>query len=376
MSFAMGRHWALAMFLLGSTIAQAQSPIPQSVAHAEMSMDSMRQAVADATKRAAPWSGPESGPTARLNAKVAIVGEDLRNGGILGVGKGIQEAAKIIGWTTKIYDAGGSPEGRVNALSSALASKPDGVILIGVDAKEVRTQLNAFEEGKIPVVGWHVGPNAGAIANGPVAMNVSTNPLDVARITAMAAVVASEGRAGVVVFTDSNYEIALAKSNAMADVIRACKGCKLLTIRDLAISKSAELVPAATRELLDLYGTRWTHTLAINDIYFDYAAPELTHAGKSSKSITMLSAGDGSAAAFQRIRAGTFQTGTVSEPLNLHGWQLVDELNRLLSHQPVSGYVVPVHLVNSGNIAYDGGELRQYDPDNGYRNIYRRIWKR
>jgi len=51
-------------------------------------------------------------------------------------------------------------------------------------------------------------------------------------------------------------------------------------------------------------------------------------------------------------------------------------LNRLLSNKPVTGYVAPVHLVTAKNIAFDGGPQMQYDPDNGYRDIYRRIWKR
>lgn len=370
MSYAVRICFTFGLLVFGAQFAHGQS------ASLEVSLDAMQQAVAKASRHGAPWNGPETGPPAQPDATVAIISEDLRNGGILGVGKGIQEAAKAIGWKTKIYDAGGTPAGRSNALASALALKPDGMILVGLDVKELRTQLAPFEERKIPMVGWHVGPNAGPIAGSPIAMNVSTNPIDVARITAMAAVVASGGRAGVVIFTDSNFEIAIAKSNAMAEVIRACKGCRLLEIKDVAISKSAELMPISTKELLAQFGTQWTHALAINDIYFDYAAPELTRAGKSSKSINMLSAGDGSAAAFLRIRAGTFQTGTVSEPLNLHGWQLVDELNRLLAHQPVSGYVVPVHLVTAENIAFDGGLQRQYDPDNGYRAVYRRIWKR
>jgi len=54
----------------------------------------------------------------------------------------------------------------------------------------------------------------------------------------------------------------------------------------------------------------------------------------------------------------------------------VDELNRLFAGQPVSGFVAPVHLVNADNITFDGGERFQYDPKNGYRDIYRRIWKR
>ncbi len=345
----------------------------------------MQQNVAQASESGGRWNGPTSGPkrypgpvtgpAMLTGATVAIVCEDLRNGGILGVARGVGEASKVIGWNARVFDAGGTPEGRSKALAAAFALRPDGVVLVGSDAKELQAHLQPFAANGIPVVGWHTGPVAGALADGPVAMNVSTNPLDVARVTAMAAVVESKGRAGVVIFTDSNFAIAKAKSDAMAAVIRACKDCSVLEIRDVAISKNAELMPQVTRDLLARYGKRWTHALAINDIYFDYAAPELTRAGQTSNGISMLSAGDGSAAAFLRIQAGTFQTATVAEPLNLQGWQLVDELNRLLGHQPVSGYIAPVHLVTRKNIAFDGGPQMRYDPDNGYRDVYQRIWK-
>lgn len=381
-------RFARTIFMLGFCLADhvclAQPETP--ISDTPRGLANMQRIVAQASESGVHWDGPTAGPKSYsgqitspgrpFGATVAIVCEDLRNGGILGVARGIDEAGKVIGWKLKVYDAGGTPDGRAKALAAALALNPDGVILVGSDAKEVRAHLQPFAANRIPVVGWHVGPVAGSVADSPVAMNVSTNPLDVARITAMTAVVESKGRAGVVIFTDSNFAIAKAKSDAMAEIIRACKTCTLLEIRDVAISKNAELMPAVTKELLARHGARWTHALAINDIYFDYAAPELTRAGRSSDSLSMLSAGDGSAAAFLRIQAGTFQTATVAEPLNLHGWQLVDELNRLMQRQPVSGYIAPVHLVTRQNIAYDGGPQMHYDPDNGYRDAYRRIWKR
>lgn len=135
-------------------------------------------------------------------------------------------------------------------------------------------------------------------------------------------------------------------------------------------------MPGVTHALLAQYGKRWTYALAINDIYFDYAAPVLTEAGMPTGAMAMLSAGDGSESAFLRIRAGIFQTATVAEPLKLHGWQLVDEMNRLFAGERVTGYVFPVHLVTASNIGTDGGERLLYDPANGYRDIYRRIWQR
>ncbi|TXD60606.1 substrate-binding domain-containing protein [Ralstonia sp. TCR112] len=335
----------------------------------------MQQIVARASEHGAAWDGPQTGPRAQAGMTLAVVSEDLRNGGILGVAKGIKEAAGAIGWKIRVYDAGGTPEGRKRAMASARALQPDGVVLVGGDARAMQAELSPFVQQGRPVVGWHVAATAGTIADSPIAINVSTDPMAVARLTAMAAVVESAGHANVVIFTDSNFQIASAKAAAMAEVIRACTGCRLLAVEDVPISGSAQAMPAVMRGLLERYSRVWTHALAINDIYFDYAAAELTRAGKPD-GIHMLSAGDGSAAAFLRIQAGAFQTSTVAEPLNLQGWQLVDEVNRLLAHQAVTGYVAPVHLVTAKNVAFDGGPLGQYDPDNGYRSVYRRIWGR
>ena len=337
--------------------------------------EASRPPAAESPSRSPAGAGPPTGPAAPPGPTNGVLAEDLRNGGVLGVAQGIREAAGEIGWKVRIVDAGGTAAGRRKALADALASQPDGLAICGSDAQELEPALRAAKDRLPPVVGWHAGPAPGAIAGTPVAMNVTTDPIAVARTTASAAVAQSGGRAGVVVFTDSRFAIATAKAQAMAEVIRQCSGCTLLEVRDVAISESAARMPAVTRELLAAHGPRWTHALAINDIYFDYAVPVFIAAGVPNGAISLLSAGDGSAAAFMRIRAGTFQTGTVAEPLNMQGWQVVDELNRLMAGQAVSGLVAPVHLVSAQDIGTDARSRLVYDPDNGYRDIYRRIWK-
>ncbi|MBU6488617.1 MAG: substrate-binding domain-containing protein [Burkholderiales bacterium] len=372
------RIWACAFIALcaavqGGSAASAQKPPAVS---GRGYLEQARRIVDAAARPAAPWSGPRTGPRAQSGKHIAVVAEDLRNGGILGVVDGVAQAAKVIGWSVKIFDAGGAQELRFKMLSNALASRPDGLILVGGDAHALLPGLHPFARRGIPIVGWHVAAKAGPVPGTPVAMNVSTDPLEVARVTVLAAIVQSDGHAGVVIFTDSNFQVAQDKANEMADVLRACEGCKLLGIRDVAISQCEALMPGVTRSLLAQYGKRWTYALAINDIYFDYAVPVLTEAGIPNGAMAMLSAGDGSESAFLRIGSGTFQTGTVAEPLNLHGWQLIDEMNRLVAGEGVTGYVFPVHLVTAENVREDGGERLIYDPSNGYRDIYRHIWQR
>ena len=85
------------------------------------------------------------------------------------------------------------------------------------------------------------------------------------------------------------------------------------------------------------------------------------------------SAGDGSEAAFQRIRSAQYQAITVAEPLNLQGWQLVDELNRAVQGEACSGYITSPALVTQEGLA-KMGDSNQFDPDSPYRAAYKTLW--
>jgi len=90
-----------------------------------------------------------------------------------------------------------------------------------------------------------------------------------------------------------------------------------------------------TASLLQKYGKKWNYSLGINDLYFDGMVPGLAAASVSpSGQIVNISAGDGSLSAYQRIQTAQYQDATIPEPLHLHGWQLVDELNRSFAGQP------------------------------------------
>ena len=100
-------------------------------------------------------------------------------------------------------------------------------------------------------------------------------------------------------------------------------------------------------------------------------AAALRAAGKTGTGFPHnVGAGDGSADEYQRIKAGDFQSVTVPEPLTMQGWQIVDEFNRAFAGQKASGYVPVVHLVTKANV----GNVTVWDPQNGYRTQYKKIW--
>ncbi|MFK7889517.1 MAG: substrate-binding domain-containing protein [Granulosicoccus sp.] len=324
---------------------------------------------------AADFDGPNDGPAAATDQTIVVLAADLKNGGILGVTNGIEEAAETIGWTVRVLDGGGSVQGRTAAFGQAMALKPDGIIINGFDAVEQQAALDQVVQASIPMVSWHSGPKIGCDAPGGIFANVSTDAMTVSKEAAKWAIEDAGGGAGVVIFTDSTYQIAIDKADKIQQTIEAMGG-EVLEYVDTPIADTSNRMGPLTTSLLQKYGDKWTHALAINDIYFDFMGPALAAAGiKGDGSPKAVAAGDGSESAFQRIRTGQYQSITVAEPLNLQGWQLVDELNRAISGDACSGYVTAPAVVNmEGAIAM--GDSPIFDPDNGYREAYAAIWSK
>ncbi|WP_299619141.1 substrate-binding domain-containing protein [Pelagibius sp.] len=343
------------------------------------SADDVKEAMALVEKfagRKTAWDGPTSGPKAASDKTVVVVAADMKNGGILGVTNGIEEAVEAIGWNLRVIDGAGTISGRSAAFGQALALKPDGIIINGLDIVEQKTSVESAKAAGIPMVAWHAAPSVGPVPELGVAANVTTDAMDVSAAAASWAFADAGGKPKVVIFTDSTYSIAIAKADRMKEVIEQLGG-EVLEYVDTPIADTSNRMPTLTTALLQRYGAKWTHSLAINDIYFDFMGPSLAAAGISGDGAPKsVAAGDGSESAYQRVRANQYQAVTVAEPLNLQGWQLVDELNRAMQGEGWSGYVSPLHVVTPENIAYDGGPKNLFDPENGYREEYRKIWGR
>lgn len=325
-----------------------------------------------------PWDGPTTGPSALPGKSVVYVSADQNNGGALGVGRAVEEAAKAVGWSFRLIDGQGTVPGRSAALRQAASLKPDGIVLGTVDAKEQAAELKQIAAKGIKIVGWHSLGKPGPASALQLITNIATDPREVAKAAGMYVVADSNGKAGVVIFTDPAYEMGIAKSDAMAEVIRKCAGCRVLSLERIhhgEFRQTSALMSQRTALLLQSQGARWTYSLADNDLYFDFMVPSLVAAAiPGSGNPKNISGGDGSEPAFERIRKNRYQIGTVAEPLRLHGWQAIDELNRAFAGGQDSGYSTPVHLVTSANIQFDGGQRNEFDPDNGYRDIYKKIW--
>jgi len=346
---AYGAFLALVIGFLSISCCIAQSPPTSSVA----------------------WDGPTSGPTKQSGKKIIFIAQDLRNGGISAAFRNFGLAASVLGWQVRLTDGIGDRKTIHTQFEEALRAHPDGIVLGGFQIDPDFEDLGAIaKQSKIILVGWHAASDPGPTPD--LFANIATPSLEVAKMVANYVIQNSKGNVGVVLINDSRFSVANAKTRYMQDVFDKCKRCRVLSVEDIPISDASNQIPITVPRLNQTYGKTWTHTLAINDVYFDEMNFPLTAIDRAD--IQNVSAGDGSNKALSRIKSGkSQQVATVAEPLGVQGWQLADELNRAFAGQAPSGYVSKPILVTTQLLKQLNGA--DIDSNIPYQGAYTAIWK-
>ncbi len=133
-------------------------------------------------------------------------------------------------------------------------------------------------------------------------------------------------------------------------------------------------MPQLTTSLLQRFGDKWTYSLAVNDLYYDFMGPSLSSAGKAGTDAPHnISAGDGSESAFAEFAPSSSRWPPCRSPCRT-GLAADRRAQPRRRQAALVGYVSGIHLVTVDNIAYDGGPKNVFDPDNGYRDVYKKIW--
>lgn len=308
---------------------------------------------------------------------MVYIASDFKNGGVMGVYRGLEQAAQRLGWKIQLENGRSQKATQAALLTQALAVRPHGIVFGGFEPNDFPEQVALARQKKVVLLGWHAGKEPGP--GNALFVNVSTRPVDVARLAAEFVIKDARSRqrpVGVVIFNDNQYAVANAKTDAMQQTIQTCqgyRGCRLLAVENVVIADAAGQMPAVVPKLIAAHGSAWTYSLAINDVYFDEINYPLLLAKRGD--ILNVSAGDGSSKALGRIGAGVSQQiATVAEPLTMQGYQLADELNRALAGSPPSGFQSQPIVVTAELLQATGH--RGIESSLGFEAAYAAIWKR
>ncbi len=317
------------------------------------------------------WNGPEEGPPRQPGMHIIYLADTMQNGGISGVYRGLQQASQCLGWKLSYLDSNSVHEKLISQFNQAVAEHADAIVLGGINSDAIKPAIQAAKSVGIIIAGWHAQARAGA--SDDLVTNITTEADQVATMAAQFIIEHSSGEVGVVILNDARFDIANAKTAKMQEVINSCSRCSVLSVENVPITESDARMRDLVPHLNQQFGSRWTHTLAINDIYFDHINYPLRTINRLD--IRNVSAGDGSAKAISRIISGrSQQVATIAEPLNQQGWQLADELNRAFAKSPASGYIAPPILITTGSTLQKDTAAGEAESNIFYKQYYRKIW--
>jgi ribose transport system substrate-binding protein len=146
------------------------------------------------------------------------------------------------------------------------------------DAASQKTAIAAAVAQGIKIIGWHSAGTPGPWPDLNLITNIESDPQQTGAVSGAYTVAMADGKAGVVVFTDSAYAIAIVKHDAMLAAVNAVEG-SWAELVDTPIAEVQTRMPGITTGLYQQYGATLNWMIAVNDLYFDFAIPTLRTLG-------------------------------------------------------------------------------------------------
>jgi ribose transport system substrate-binding protein len=238
-------------------------------------------------------------------------------------GKGLEAAAKVLGWTVKTVQAQPTPQSIQAAMDEAIRLKPDAVLSAGLSAALYPNQLAKLNAMKVPIItstGLEPTGVGGTTFNAepPAEVNVATSLLADKTVVDMK----GTGEIGVVYLT--GYPLPkLYTDNYVARVKKICPTCttKSINIQPTSIGKDA---PQLLANFL-----RANSNISHLFLSYDALGLGLPAAVKGAGvSLPKIYAYSPDASGIQALRDGT-ETAATPQPYNEIGWQWADALARI-----------------------------------------------
>lgn len=328
--------------------------------------------VAERTKPQTEWLGPKEGPLAPKGVKhIIYVSADQSYVSFVNWGRGVIEAAKILGWKVDVLNGRGTVTGTLQAMQQAVAAHPDAIIT-SADASALQGPISQAVSAGIPVVGIHAAAFPGPDPKLDLYDNITSNPAEIGETQAAYVLAESNGTAKVVHFLDSSFAIARFKAKAATDPIKNCKGCAFLGMQNIPIADQTQRIPTVISGLLANHGHHWWGTTCCDNFY-PYVAAALRAANIPPSDIKLVGS-DGPPSAYDLIRNGDYEVATVPEPSTLFGFEAIDAVVRAMAGQAPSHFVQPTYLVTKANVNQEGGQQNEFIPSNHFACHYKNLW--
>lgn len=358
------------------TAAAGSSPAATSAAAADAGQSASAKAFAGVvgTPPAAPVT-----PTAKVRAWVVSCGQQIPT--CAAPAGAAVAAAKAAGWQATLCDGKLNPQGWAACIRQGISAKASGIIVIGQDCNSFQAALKEAKAASIATIA--AGGNDCDVTGGTKLFSSTVQNLQGysaqqwwAALGALQAdwiIGQTGGKANVLSlhFTDAIWGGWI--QTGFANELATCKGCKIVSTLDVG---NADV---ASGKLPQEFGTALLKVPSVNAVnvpldgwFFAGLSQAVQSSGRSDTLAVIGSFGE--PGNLDLIRKGTGEDATVGFNAEWVGWAGVDNLARVLAHQPQLPAGVGLQAIDAHHNMPAAGKAFQYSPPIDYVSAYQKDW--
>src|SRR6187402_410452 len=166
---------------------------PQPQIRKSISVDEAKAIVLQRTQVQSEWKGPTTGPKATITPQTIVyVSADQSYVSFVNWGRGVEEAAKALGWKAVILNGQGTVTGTLAAMQQAVSLKP-AAIVTSADASALQVPIRQAIAQNTPVIGIHATAYPGPDPKLGLFNNISSNPAEIGETQAAYVIAQSNG---------------------------------------------------------------------------------------------------------------------------------------------------------------------------------------
>jgi ribose transport system substrate-binding protein len=358
--------------------AYNEKEILQVISGARAKTGSIASIVAADMQNPTRWTGPTtpvSLPKSPL--KLSLISCEATLTGCVAPLNAIQSIGKRFGWSTTLYDGQGNDSVINQDILAAIAAHDNAIFIAGVDPNALQQGLRAAKKAGISVISITeclntpnpvVKPAPGYVFPN---VDVAQNGVAAGRALADWVVKDSHGKASVAIASDRESASQVDDAAAVDEINKLCPDCKTSSFSMLG-ADLATTFPQATISFLRAHPSV-RYIILPYDPAATVLVPALRQAGmKNIKLLDVL----GIAQNLEFIRTGQSQVADVAWDNAYEGWAGVDQMLRILAHQPLispNGEGIPQILLDKTNVP---GGTGNWASSIKYQSHYLGLWKK
>ena len=307
--------------------------------------------------------------TAHAGASLWHIAPSLATGYAVTVAEGVQEAGAAAGFEVNVFDAQGQPNVMVEGVSQAVANGADAIVIHAISPEAVADPLAQAAAAGIPVLSVLNALDPAALPEG-ITATLDPDVDGLAEQQAAYALVDGGCEVNAVVFYASVFPILNQMNTAIqASLTELCPECTV-SEQNLDLRTMSQELPAQTQQVLRA-DESITHAIAT----FDSAALFIVQGIDELGSEVSVIGANGNDANLDIIRAGGAQIADAAYPPGRYaGWQIVDQVGRLLAGEDAAQREFPVQMIDADNVGADNSIESVFPGLAGFEDEYRQAW--